>query len=211
MSFADLEPSTISDSNDHTERRASIYQILATAFYPPEKETSEHLWTNAISQWWQEKVDPVTLELIKLRLEYNRLFVGPRAPLCPPYESVYRRDRPASEYGMLMGPSVLDVKRRYAEAGLVISKNFDDLPDHVAVELEFMCFLCKKEVEFSSSEDNGVVWRERQSEFWKLHLKPWIGEFSDRLQKSTAFPFYKALATFLKDWIEEEGATVFQN
>ncbi len=147
------------------------------------------------------------MNLVELRLEYNRLFVGPGALACPPYESVYRRDRPESERGMLMGPSVIDVKHRYNEAGLQISKNFSDLPDHVAVELEFMCFLCAKEAEAAALGADKAIWRNRQAEFWKFHLNTWIGEFSDRLLKNAKSPFYKALGMFLKDWFEEEGVT----
>ena len=45
-----------------------------------------------------------------------------------------------------MGPSTADVRHRYAEAGLVMPKNFTDLPDHIAVEMEFMHFLCAEEL-----------------------------------------------------------------
>jgi len=86
------------------KKRSEIYQILATAFYPPVEEIAERLWTHAISQWKPEDMKTVVLNPVELRLEYNRLFVGPGALACPPYESVYRRDRPESERGMLMGP-----------------------------------------------------------------------------------------------------------
>ena len=161
----------------------------------------KRFWAKAISNW-NSDAGSIELNPLELRLEYNRLFVGPGAPACPPYESVYRRDRPESERGMLMGPSVIDVKKRYSEAGLQINKDFSDLPDHVAVELEFMCFLCAKEAEAGADEE---IWKRRQTEFWKFHLNTWIGEFSDRLFKNTKSPFYKASVMFLKEWFEEEG------
>jgi TorA maturation chaperone TorD len=200
-----LEKSVKNDtSKDTLLTRAGVYQLLARAFYPPEAGIAEKLWSQAISQWNQNETKIVNLVPVELRLEYNRLFVGPNALPCPPYESVYRRDRPEAERGMLMGPSVLDVKRRYSEAGLVINKDFSDLPDHVAVELEFMCFLCTKE-ESASSDVDADIWKARQEEFCKLHLNPWIGEFTDSVLKSTKSPFYRASALFLKEWIEEEG------
>jgi len=97
------------------------------------------------------------------------------------------------------------VKKRYSEAGLQISKSFSDLPDHVAVELEFMCYLCAKEADAVASSADEAIWRKREAEFWKFHLNMWIGEFSDRLLKNSKSPFYRALALFLKDWFEEEG------
>jgi putative dimethyl sulfoxide reductase chaperone len=188
--------------------RAEIYQILATAFYPPVQGTAEKLWSLALSQWKPEGTVPPELDFTELRLEYNRLFVGPGALACPPYESVYRRDRPESERGMLMGPSAIDVKRRYSEAGLQFNKSFSDLPDHIAVELEFMCFLCAKEAEAAVSSAVETTLKTRQTEFWKIHLNPWIGEFSDRLLKNSRSPFYKASALFLNEWIEEEGTAL---
>ena len=187
-----------------SEKRAEMYQILATAFYPPVQGVAEKIWAEAISNW-NPDTGNIELNPLGLRLEYNRLFVGPGALACPPYESVYRRDRPESERGMLMGPSVIDVKNRYSEAGLQINKDFSDLPDHVAVELEFMCFLCAKEAEAASSGVDEEIWKRRQAEFWKFHLNTWIVEFSDRLSKNTKSPFYKASAMFLKEWFEEEG------
>ncbi|MGA2875292.1 MAG: molecular chaperone TorD family protein [Nitrososphaerales archaeon] len=205
-SFTDVARAANSDEpRIIAKKRAEIYQILATAFYPPVEEIAERLWTHAISQWKPEEVKTVVLNPVELRLEYNRLFVGPGALACPPYESVYRRDRPESERGMLMGPSVIDVKKRYSEAGLQISKSFSDLPDHVAVELEFMCYLCAKEADAVASGADEAIWRKREAEFWKFHLNMWIGEFSDRLLKNSKSPFYRALALFLKDWFEEEG------
>lgn len=189
-------------------QRSGLYKILASAFYPPQAGLWEEIWNNAISKWSSEQNKTGTeLNLEEIRLEYNRLFVGPNALPCPPYESVYRRDRPASELGMLMGPSVLDVKKRYGEAGLQIAQNFPDLPDHVSVEMEFMSYLCSKEADAicSQEEDETTTWRSRQAEFWRIHLEPWIPQFSKAVLSNSRSIFYRAAATFLKDWIEDEG------
>jgi TorA maturation chaperone TorD len=190
--------------------RAQVYKLLATGFYPPEAKISEKLWSDVISNWYQGSSTMTKLDPLEIRLEYNRLFVGPKAPPCPPYESVHRKDRRESERGMLMGPSVLDVKRRYSEAGLEISKNFSDLPDHIAVEFEFMSFLCNKE-ETAISVENADFWRAKQTEFWRIHLVPWVSEFSNLVQKNSKSPFYNALSSFLKEWIAEEEELSFND
>jgi putative dimethyl sulfoxide reductase chaperone len=204
-SFADLDVSNDEDPSRVSQEREEIYQILATSFYPPVKGVTDKLWKNAISKWNPEGGEAIELNPLDLRLEYNRLFVGPGTLACPPYESVYRRDRPESERGMLMSTSVIDVKKRYGEAGIGISGNFSDLLDHIAVELEFMCFLCAKEVEARTSGGDDDIWKRRQAEFWKFHLNPWIGEFSESLLKNAKSPFYKAAAALLKEWFEVEG------
>jgi len=179
--------------------------MLSIAFYPP-KPGVLRFWDEALSNFVEEGSSgkgSKTVVQLELRVEYNRLFVGPGKLPCPPYESVYRRDRVKDEIGTLMGPSVLDVKNRYAEAGLELSKSFKDYPDHVAVELEFMNFLCSKEaatVDIVGKEDL----RKKQKEFLEMHIRTWAGEFSDRVLKSTDSLFYKTAASFLKEHVDDE-------
>jgi putative dimethyl sulfoxide reductase chaperone len=195
------------DSPESTAlQRSGLYNILASAYYPPQADLLGKIWKGAISKWSSEQnKEESELDLTETRLEYNRLFVGPNALPCPPYESVYRSDRSASELGMLMGPNVLDVKKRYNEAGLQIAQNFSDLPDHISVEMEFMSYLCDKEADALSKQKDERIWRSRQAEFWRAHLEPWIGEFSEAVLSNSRSVFYKAAATFLKDWIQDEG------
>jgi putative dimethyl sulfoxide reductase chaperone len=186
-------------------QRSGSYKILALAFYPPQAGLLDKIWNSVISKWSSEPDKAKTkLDLTEIRLEYNRLFVGPNALPCPPYESVYRTDRPSSELGMLMGPSVIDVKKRYGEAGLQVAQNFHDLPDHVSVEMEFMSFLCAKEAAALGEQEDDVIWRERQAEFLRIHLESWIPQFSESVLSNCESNFYRAAATFLKDWIQDE-------
>ena len=115
---------------DIASLRASLYQMLSIAFYPP-KSGVLRFWNEALSNFVNEGTSgegAAPAVPLELRVEYNRLFVGPGKLPCPPYESVYRTDRVEGEIGTLMGPSALDVKNRYAEAGLEISKKLQGLP-----------------------------------------------------------------------------------
>ncbi|MFN2356106.1 MAG: molecular chaperone, partial [Desulfopila sp.] len=70
-----------------------------------------------------------------LLVEYARLFVGPFELLAPPYGSVYL------ETGRrLMGDSTIAVQHMYTNAGLTL--DVQEAPDHIALELEFMHYLC---------------------------------------------------------------------
>jgi len=185
--------------------RASLYQMLSIAFYPPKPEVLK-FWSEVLSNFLEEGPsgkDTASIDPLELRVEYNRLFVGPGRLPCPPYESVYRKDRAADEMGTLMGPSALDVKSRYAEAGLEISKSFKDYPDHVAVELEFMNFLCSKEAATTDDVEKEDL-RRKQREFLEKHIRKWAGEFSDRVLKNTNSLFYKTAASFLKEHVDDE-------
>jgi TorA maturation chaperone TorD len=199
--------------------RGKIYATLAAAFYPPTGDMTK-VWgaiSNGLAVYghapektveWDDSVGkPVTVSTSKLSQEYLRLFVGPGHVYCPPYESVHRADRPEMERGLVMGPSTVDLVRRYGEAGLTVSKNFRDLPDHIAVELEFMYYLCAKESELTSGKRSDEVeeWRKRQREFVRDHLRPWVEAFGDCVLRSTCLSFYGSAAALLKAFVRKES------
>jgi putative dimethyl sulfoxide reductase chaperone len=189
----DLPPS------ERTRARAALYQVLSSAFYPP-KQDMANVW-EAMNRAAEEGAGMNPPDLARLKLEYNRLFVGPGKLPCPPYESVHRSDRPEMELGLVLGPSTSEVKKAYAEAGLVIGPAFRDLPDHIAVELEFMHFLCTKELE---SKGDGAKWHRMQKEFVRSHLKPWVGAFAAKTVAEAKSPFYRLAATLLDEFVKDE-------
>lgn len=138
--------------------------------------------------------------------EHLRLFVGPGHIQCPPYEAVYRKDRPLLQKGLVMGPATTDVRRRYTEAKLAMSKKFTDLPDHIAVEMEFMHFLCGQESKFTEqgNPQESAKMRRMQQEFLNEHLTRWVNDFADCVSRSTNSPFYKAAANLLKAFVQNE-------
>lgn len=140
---------------------------------------------------------PAGADINALEIEYNRLFVGPSHVLCPPYESVYRKDRPLMERGLVMGPSVVDVKRMYLQGDLEISKKFRDLPDHISVELEFMAYLCSRETLNKKLVDV-------QREFFIKHLGIWYLDFLNCVMVNSKSPFYLMPAHELEEFLNEE-------
>src|SRR4030043_2079977 len=109
-----------------------------------------------------------------LAVEYARLFVGPYELKAPPYGSVYldggRR---------VMGDSTMEVVRIYEKTGLAMDKDFKELPDHIAVELEFMFFLIYKEGEALEKleKDKALAFREIRNHFFNRFFSPWILPF----------------------------------
>lgn len=196
------------------EVRASLYSALASGFSAPDEGTLKEI-SGRLSEVLREAsslfVMPVLEDTIKnfdasinasdrtsLKAEYHRLFVGPYKLPAPPYASVYLESEPT-----IMGTSTLEVLRMYEEAGFLLSPSFKDLPDHVAVELEFMALLC---------EEERRAWRRGglceaaklislEESFLRGHLVRWIPNFTSKILASTEFLFYWALASLVKDYV----------
>jgi len=205
----------VPNDRDPAVFRGRIYRILAAAFSPPKTDTGSlyevllkvHASLQSIETSLEVTHASKDQSLPALAKEHLRLFVGPGHMPCPPYEAVYRKDRPDFEKGLVMGPSTADVRRAYFAAGLDISKTFTDLPDHIAAEMEFMQFLCVEEARLAqqgNNEDAGKM-KSMQREFHKNHIEPWVGDFADCILRSTTSPFYKATASVLKEFAESEA------
>lgn len=198
----------VTREKEDCETRVAVYRILSLAFYPPTSDVNQ-VWQslNQLAPHDSESGhnDETRLEPDKTSFEYNRLFVGPERLPCPPYESVYRKDRSEMQIGTVLGPSTLDVKQRYREAGLEISKNFKDLPDHVGAELEFMHYLCSKQLEVENV-DESEKFMKMEKEFVELHLIPWVFSFADNVTRNTTSPFYSKAAFVLKEFMNDEEA-----
>jgi TorA-specific chaperone len=127
----------------------------------------------------------------ELEAEYNRLFVGPGAPRVYPYESLYR-----GSMSLVMGPSAGEALQAYRRAGLAINAAFKDLPDHVAVELEFMARLCCEEARAESAgrADLALRLKQEQRSFLDAHLATWLPAMCERIIRETTSTMYRGVA-----------------
>lgn len=132
-----------------------------------------------------------------LEAEYNRLFVGPLPPLAHPYESVYR-----SLGGLVMGDCTLEVLQAYAEAGYALQADLKELPDHVAVELEYMALLWQRHEEAHSAGLTPLAdgLRQQAQAFLTTHLCRWLPQFQQRLQRAGALSYYGQWARLAVDF-----------
>jgi TorA maturation chaperone TorD len=134
----------------------------------------------------------------ELSVEFARLFVGPFELKAPPYGSVY-----LDEGRRVMGDSTMEIVKLYRETGLVIKDDFKDLPDHIAVELEYLYFLIFKEIEFLKSSQSGraALFVKYQGMFLNRFLGQWISGFCEKVQENSENDFYKLLAGCTRDFV----------
>ncbi len=136
-----------------------------------------------------------------LLVEYTKLFMGPFKTLAPPYSSLY--------FGSteLMNEETVWVMSCYKKAGLEFNRELNDVPDHVAVETEFMYYLIHHEIKAldGGNRELALTFWENQREFFVQHHKKWVPQFCGKIATSTEIEYYKILSeclTTLVDCVE---------
>ena len=203
--------------------RANVYRFLARFFVqaPDEEFVGKVLheetlgWISvlfsdeAVSQLHEFQEIFGEMEFQKLAVEYWALFDVPGKRYIAPYESVYLRDSmdaSGKPTGLVYGPSTYGVIQAYQQAGVEISPEFLDLPDHIGMELEFLRFLCEQEAKRwqESESEEALKYLNWQSEFLKAHLALWVDALCDKMASLATFGFYRAAAMMTKEYIAKE-------
>ncbi len=198
----------MTDQNEITAR-GNCFKLLAACFYEPDKamfiehqvcenikKLSNDCASNAANHAGKMDVYLKTLTQEQLSIDHAALFVGPFELLAAPYGSVYTEDT-----RQVMGKSTIDVLNFYETAGL--SVEIKEPPDHIAIELEFMYYLCSKEataVHDNKSEDARKL-RKQQVDFYFDALKPWAEKFCEAIRAGTDNGFYINLADCLEHFL----------
>ena len=141
-----------------------------------------------------------------VRTEYAELFVGPRPPLAPLYESLY-----AGFPRRLCTETTRLVRRAYEESGLEVRKRNHVPDDHLGYELEFLACLCEDE---ARAVEQGDHEGERasiaaQHAFLSEHLTTWIELFCARVEAASCSDFYRAWARFAASFVLIDGGFAF--
>ncbi len=146
-------------------------------------------------------------DIQQLRIEYARLFIGPFKVPAPPYSSLYFGEK------IVMGEATVWVKNFYRHAGLEFDSGLHDLPDHVAVETEFLYYLLYNEIvtiDQGFIDDAKAFWV-RQKEFTEKHYHIWVPDFCDKVIQNTNFDYFKIIFINFKLFIAEVNIPEFPN
>ena len=145
--------------------------------------------------------------LHELEVEYARLFTVPGPGSVPLYQSLYcdegdgngeerTHERNRFDKRQLWGEAAVAAQRMYREAGLAVSGDLPEIPDHIALELQFMHHLCSREAQALNA--NHIEAAEEsvrlQKAFAQARLIPWVERFCQTLRDTTDHPFYTAMA-----------------
>ena len=189
------------------EAREFLYRFLAWLFLYPDPDRLQRLKTAAVAlsrdDWWHDLPFAPTFERLITTLsavdevaaedivnEYNRLFLV--KPQAPPHEAHY-----LDGTGQFRGWMVAKLQGIYAENGLAISPTLNEMPDHLAVELEFMSHLCS--VAHAGENEMIEAALDSQRAFLTQHLAKWFPKFAKRVNEAKPQHHYRVAieATFL--------------
>jgi len=190
--------------------QADSCRLLAACFYPPEQKLLLHAGIMQNLESLLKRACPEAAPLVPqaqgasadaeaLSVAYTRLFLGPPSVLAPPYASFYL-DKNSS----VMGPSTIQLIQLYRAAGLRLDDDFKEMPDHIAVILEFLYYLLFKENLADGSRASEETARLEKMRLGLLdkYLFPWVPRFCRLITAADEHPFYNALGRCLDAFVQ---------
>lgn len=199
--------------------RSQIYRWLALGFFPPDAALADGLASGAMlddlkaATFWLgddrirltagldelERLGPVALET--LQADYERFF-GKSVDRVPARESAYRW-RDVSDVVRASGDVAYALRQQYRQFGIAAVPGGED---HVAVELEFMAYLCTREAAAwnARTPETARQLRRQQHNFLDDHLGRWLPDFCGQIDGRFGRSFYACFARLCDSWMRLE-------
>ncbi len=186
---------------------ASIYrselsqQQLRTLQTPDMQRILEAAGISLDGCFWT-KPEKVVLE--ELAVEFTALFLGPGGHISP-HESVQIESQ-----GAYWGDATTAVRNFIEEAGMEFSSSYHGIPDHIAVELEFMAELNRRESVAWERSDVSAVGNiiAYQRDFIDEHLGQWVEKFCALVVATAELSFYRDVAKLTAQFIATETQAI---
>ncbi len=170
--------------------RQMSYSLLSAVFIGNWRDTAELIVDTAtdvlaVSEWAADmsfypalggflqhlsEFDAVSLG--EVENQYQRLF-GPTPSFNPVQLNETSYLVPGAEQ---TGWVLASVERHYSSAGIELTSASGNVPDHIAVELEFVAYLCSREADAWVGDDfkNARRMQDRQRRFLDQHPSKWV-------------------------------------
>ena len=195
--------------------RADLCRFLAACHYLPGPEFAEERvfdsMREAAAKLDAELAEPVdalgkafaATPLQDLQVDYTALFLSPTGGGAAPYESYWVGGKDP----MRAQETSEAVRRFYAEAGFEIDDEFQDLPDHIAAELELLFALIFREARARAVGDpaDELAATELRLRFLRAHLGRWVEPCTDAVKAEADTDFYRTLADVTRRFVSAES------
>ena len=138
-------------------------------------------------------------DLVKLEEEFVYLFQAKAA--APPYESYYM-----DKDGFNRNKIFSQIEHEYASAGLCTNGELNEWPDHMAIELEYMSFLCTKYIQCVENDDidQAVSIKLKEEKFYFLHLGAWYNMLCEKIIEAQPQEMFNHIIPVLKEFLISE-------
>ena len=180
--------------------KANVYRLLSVCYYEPEQAFLEEdifaqMESALTALGGQRQGEAIMLGtcfrdagLDALMLDYTRLFLGPFGILAKPYGSIYLEGE-----NIVMGETTMAAMALYGEGRFQVNEDFREVPDHMAVELEFL-YLLNFSISESTQESERARLGDLKKAFLTAHLGQWVVPFAKNMRDGAHTDFYKNLA-----------------
>lgn len=197
-------------------QRCQTYRWLALSFYPPDEELAQAIQTGRIARellteagWLGKDADILEpyiqqlsahqgTTLSHLKNDYARLFGKGLERVSPRASAYFWRD---ASHMLDTGQEMnISLRQIYSHFGLT---PIEGMEDHVAVQLEFLSFLCEREAGYweSLAQKTARELRREEATFLEDHLGRWLPEFFWRVHRRLPDSIYAVFAGYGDTWI----------
>jgi TorA maturation chaperone TorD len=200
--------------NGKSGAREDLCRFLSACYYEPTPDFSEeNLFDSMLAA--ASAIHPdlaeyarklgvafVAQDMETLLVDHTALFVGPSQPRAMPYASFWLTDDQSGRHEATM--AVLDF---YEQGGFDVSEDLRELPDHIAVELEFLYLLtfAQNQAQLGGNTDEISAANALHDRFVGKHLGKWISCFADAVKSGAGTAFYRDLADFTERFVQMEA------
>lgn len=205
----------MSDTDEQrTQAREDLCRFLSACYYEPGPEFAEERLFDSMRAA-AEQLDPeladhtrrlgeafAAVDPQELLVDYSRLFLGPPQALARPYASVW-----LSGENIVQQDSTMALLQLYEQGGFTIDEDFQELPDHVAVELEFLYLLTHQlhQAQAAGDDEAQQALQVLRTAFLDGHLGRWLGGFILAVHDHAQTEFYRELAELTELFVRQEG------
>lgn len=194
--------------------REDLCRYLAGCYYEPGPEfAEERLFDSMLAA--ASAIDPGLAESARklgaafsaqdmqtLLVDYTALFIGPSQPRAMPYASFWLTDDQSMRHDATQ--AVLDF---YEQGGFDVGEEIHELPDHIAVELEFLYALifARNQAQLGDDVEELSAANALHRHFAGEHLGAWIGPFAGAVSSGAETAFYRELAELTRRFVHMEA------
>lgn len=201
--------------NGKAGAREDLCRLLSACYYELDTAFSEeHVFDSMLAA--AAIIDPELAEsarrlrmefaaqdLETLLIDYSRLFIiAPGQVRAMPYASFW-----LTEDQSMRQEATTAVTELYEQGGFDVSEDVHDLPDHIALELEFLyllIFACNQ-AQLSGNAEELAAANDLHRRFAAEHMNAWIGAFAAAVKAGAETAFYRELAELTERFVRMEA------